>query len=418
MNKKIKLLIFSAGILAASCAVKKTIKKNTLSLMVWGTPEQLQLEKRMAGVYEKQHPDIKIEIISVPFRDYDRKLLNLAVSGITPDIIMVNRNFFYKYAQKGVFLALDETVKNENYDLQQFYPLALKSYSWQGKLYGLPRDVSGYVMYYNKDLLEKEGVAIPDNWEEFYRACAKISRDINNDGIFDQYGTIFEWSWVNYLWGLGGDIFDNPVKPASSRMLSKEALQALIYYHSFYKNKFSASRSVINESGRQDLFSTGRIGFFISGYWYGPNLRKIKEFEWDAAIMPQGPKGRFSKHAGTCFSIAAHSKNFQAAWDFLKYYTGEKAVKMSVAGGRTVPAIKTLAGSSFFLDRKPPANTKVFTWSMEAGRQWCYSAGLIEYRELIAEEMEKLSILDITPEEAQKNIHLGLEKIIKESEKE
>ena len=47
----------------------------------------------------------------------------------------------------------------------------------------------GTIMAYNEELLAKEGLSVPKTYAEFLAAARKTTKDTNNDGILDQFGT-------------------------------------------------------------------------------------------------------------------------------------------------------------------------------------------------------------------------------------
>src|SRR3546814_19137272 len=47
----------------------------------------------------------------------------------------------------------------------------------------------GYVMGYNEEILQTEGLSVPTTWDEFIAAARKTTKDLNGDGIVDQFGT-------------------------------------------------------------------------------------------------------------------------------------------------------------------------------------------------------------------------------------
>lgn len=57
--------------------------------------------------------------------------------------------------------------------------------------YALPFESNPTMMCINIDLLEKEGISIPDSgWtlEDFYNICKQVTKDTDGDGVIDQYG--------------------------------------------------------------------------------------------------------------------------------------------------------------------------------------------------------------------------------------
>ena len=64
-------------------------------------------------------------------------------------------------------------------------------------------------MFVNKTLLNKEGIDIPDKdytFDDLYYICKKITKDLDGDGIIDQFG-IFKYSWQEAAVSNGARLF-------------------------------------------------------------------------------------------------------------------------------------------------------------------------------------------------------------------
>jgi len=72
-----------------------------------------------------------------------------------------------------------------------FSPQQLKTATVDGKLIALPWFGDVRPLIYRKDLLQAAGVPEPTGswtWDEFLTYAKKLTRDLNGDGIIDQYG--------------------------------------------------------------------------------------------------------------------------------------------------------------------------------------------------------------------------------------
>ena len=80
--------------------------------------------------------------------------------------------------------------------------------------------MSNVILYYNKDLFDKAGVAYPTNdwtWNDMLAAAKKLTLDTNKDGKIDQWGFAVNnivWVWAGFVWGNGGDILSPDRKSA------------------------------------------------------------------------------------------------------------------------------------------------------------------------------------------------------------
>ncbi len=120
-----------------------------------GLVEQTILDKFM-----KDHPNVTIETESYPDQPYQQKIKLYATAGQLPDV--------FKYWSFSTLLKplvdskLVMELNRSDYSGINYLPGALDSNVYYGKLYGIPVTADMWLLYYNKALLQKVGVQLPD----------------------------------------------------------------------------------------------------------------------------------------------------------------------------------------------------------------------------------------------------------------
>jgi len=118
----------------------------------------------------------------------------------------------------------------------------------------------------------------------------------------------------------------------------------------------------LGELSAKDTFSSGKAGMYVCGGWRVLPFREIRDFEWDIAPIPISPT---SGQRGTvvdtvAWSIAKGTEYPDAAWELLKFFTGEAGQVRMAEGGTATPSMIKYANSNAFLkSTKPPAHRKV-----------------------------------------------------------
>lgn len=103
--------------------------------------------------FEKEHPDIKLEVQSVGGgTDYGASLRAKFSSGDEPDIFTIGGN-----NERDMWLEYLEDLSGEAW-AKDVKPLAAEQMTIDGKLYGMPMNLEGYGFIYNKDLFKKAGI--------------------------------------------------------------------------------------------------------------------------------------------------------------------------------------------------------------------------------------------------------------------
>ena len=174
----------------------------------WDVPTQTEekvLDQAIAR-FEKTHPGVKIVYESgIPKNQYASWLANQILHGQEPDLYMVSSTELPVLAARGAVEDLTPLM-DKQVDPSHFYPVALEAGKYKNRQYALPFESNPVLMCVNKDLLEKEGIAIPkEGWtlEEFYTICQKVTRDTDGDGELDQFG-ITDYTWGEALAADGG----------------------------------------------------------------------------------------------------------------------------------------------------------------------------------------------------------------------
>ena len=185
----------------------------TITWAFWGSPEEAESHKIVAEAFMKENPDIKIELWNQPWNDYFTKIQTLWASGDSktiPDVAFLWPT--PKYAAQGVLENLDPYIEKSGYDLKDYWPGLLESASYDGSVYGFPRDIEVNVLYYNKDLFDQAGVEYPTDtwtWDDLLAAAEKLTvKDAS--GNVTQYALAAEGGkyskWLNQN---GGAILDD-----------------------------------------------------------------------------------------------------------------------------------------------------------------------------------------------------------------
>lgn len=205
---------------------------------------------------------------------------------------------------------------------KKFIPNAIAKSMYKGKLYGLPCIIGGTVIYYNKDLLGKAGVAnIPRTEPELMAAALKVQKV--GGGVWGHNVSLSnkDFAWYFLYSGLHNHGVDIISKDQSKVTFSApQATAALQFYVDMITNKVQPPVGQYDREAGVALFKAGRIGFLHDEPLRLAVFRDEKlPFKWDF-INPVG----FGKKR-TIFSTTGHwvmaskGKNKAAAWDFVKF---------------------------------------------------------------------------------------------------
>ena len=128
-----------------------------------------EIDEKNAALEEGEEPLKKIKINVSVISSYETQFNSIIASRNVPDVFLVPDGNFGQWVQTGVMLELTDYIeRSELIDLEKVWPSAIDRYRYNGRtmgsgsVYCMPKDVTPYVMYYNKDMFDEYGVPYPD----------------------------------------------------------------------------------------------------------------------------------------------------------------------------------------------------------------------------------------------------------------
>lgn len=139
-------------------------KQTSFRYGYWGKRQEDMLEV-LVKQFEKDNPDIKIEMELTPVADYWTKLEESAGGGSAPDVFWMNGSHMEMYAENEMLLPLDDT----GVDFAGYPETLVDLYTYEGRKYAVPKDFDTVAVWYNKELFDNTGIEYPTadwTWED------------------------------------------------------------------------------------------------------------------------------------------------------------------------------------------------------------------------------------------------------------
>jgi len=280
---------------------KKILRIGVYAGSSWDVPNSREnrILDNIIRQFEKSHPQVRVVYESgIPKKDYDGWLAEKILKGEQPDVFMVPENDFSMLAASGAFKSLDSLLSKD--EVAAYYPVAYQAGQYQGHSYALPIESNPVMMCVNKDLLEKEGVSIPDsNWtlEDLYAICQKVTKDTNGDGLIDQYG-ITDYTWKQALVAYNGHLRNQ----SGVNVDSAEMHQAL---------SFISKLTSLNQRYKvtSNDFDEGKVAFYPMSL---AQYRTYKPYPYHVA------KYSTTQVKTSLFAMSSKTKQDKLAWEFMK----------------------------------------------------------------------------------------------------
>lgn len=340
----------------------------------------VQARDKWATEFMAANPEVRIDHQTVP-QEYVTKIQTLYAAGTPADIYRYLQEVtpIITVAEKNMHLQLDDFVAADSYDIDDFRPDAIALYTWEDKLYALPRDYGNQNIFYNMDLFEEAGVPLPTaNWEDrdwnfatFLDAATNLTK--REGDRTTQWGFLVNRAqrpWASWLYCNGGALVhkDDRGVATDSAMTDEASVEALQFVQDLmHVHKVAPTPDLESELGGFDLFASGRVAMMVNNPSAVNRYRTIEAFRWDVATLPIG-KGerRGTGGGGTGWAAAAATSAPEWAWKFIAYISSAQAELDEVNAGATTPSRVSVVLSEAFLDPDlPPTNARGFADAQE-----------------------------------------------------
>lgn len=221
--------LFLAIVLALSIGVVASAKT---TVVYWQHFADARIEavKQLAAEFEKENPDIKIQIEGIPWAAYFDKLFTSIAAGSGPDVFQAPTGLAEQFIRSGNIVPLKALSPSEVQE--EFLPWTVERLISDDKIWGLPTDIQSIVLFYNTRLFKEAGLdpdRPPTSWEELVQYGQKLTKQ--EAGRFSQTGLDTDYYSIvleTMMFQAGvGQMYDSDLTQALFN--TPEALKALTF---------------------------------------------------------------------------------------------------------------------------------------------------------------------------------------------
>lgn len=319
-----------------------------------GLAEQMSIDS-----YMKENPNVKIEVEALAEEPFKNKLKAYMASNESIDITMVHGGAELSTLVKAKYVKELDPKAYEG-DKYNFLPGVFRSFTFDGKVYGLPRNSDYEVIYYNKKLFADNGVKVPTTYNELldaakaFRAKGVTPMSTNGKDLWS-FGEMFQ----NTAQRINGDqnaILDAVDQKKSfaqdesflqTAKLLKQMLDVKMFQDAFMTSDYGAS---------QNLFAQEKAAMWYMGSWeagMATNEKLPESFRKNLGVIKypivecgKGKENDLLAWNGGGYALTTASKNPEEAKKFFDYLmSANQWPKNAWDTGAAVPAQKyTLTG--------------------------------------------------------------------------
>lgn len=316
-----------------------------ISYAIWGDTTELANQQKIVNAFMAKDPKITVKVTVADWDTYWDKLQTSLAGGNAPDVFLMDGPLYPDYQTRNQLLDLNPLIARDGFDTSALADLGVQDFTAaDGHLYGLPRDLSTVALYYNKKMFDAAGIAYPDgtwDWNKLVAVAQKLTTGPTQWGFYTET-TDMENYWSSLVWQAGGDIVSADKKTVlidtDQAAAGIQFLQDLIY-----KYKVMAQPT---PGGTGDLFENGQAAMEANGSWLVPT-HAAAGIDFGVAPLPAGPAGQATSVNPSGVVIYKGTKSSDAAWEFVKCYTGPDMQAMVAALKASIPANKKVLADTY-----------------------------------------------------------------------
>ena len=356
--------VFILTVILACVALTQNISAQTTLewWQFWTDPEIRPTITSMVDEFQKQNPDVRVNVTDLTWANGNEKIAIAFASGTAPDVVELGSDWIAQFAGAGQLADMTDHVASQKLEFQGW---TMAEYN--DHIYAKPWILGTRVLYLNRTLLTRAGYArdfVPLSWDELDTAIHKVSA--LGSGIYGWGSNTAEThrlykKFMPFFWSAGCRIFSEDGNYCV--VSSQKAVEVL----KFYKMLHDCCGYVADQRGIEDAFLGGKIGIIMSGDWL---LKRIelenRKIDFATCLMP-GPDPTFatgrnitanlktsaypgkSFEGGEFLAVAVRSANQAAALKLIDFITSpENQVRFCKANRSANPSSRTAQQDKYF----------------------------------------------------------------------
>jgi len=355
MRKSLSILLIVSIFLISSAV---SMAETEVRIVGWGGTDQSIVEELIDKFVTPELAGKGITAIYEPIvDDFQKNLINTLSAGTAGDLFYMDI-FWAEYVIKtGQVEPLDNYLaKSEVLNKDDIIPSLLDAFSFDGKVYGIPKDFNSLALVYNKDLFDIAYIQYPnenDTWEDLENKIAKVVEAFGGEvaGIalapeFARFGAIaYATGWEPFVDGK-----TNLMDPAF-----KEAFK---WYTGLKEKGLGVMPADVGQGWNGGALAVEKVAVAFEGAWILGFLRdEAPNLRYGATLLPKNPgTGQPGNLIYTvAWGINANSQNKDAAFKVLEALTSPAAQQWVLERGLAIPSRKALADNPYFEKDTPEA---------------------------------------------------------------
>lgn len=302
-----------------------------ITFATWAMETEMQ---QMVDLYNSSQSKVHVTLQVTPLTEYGTLMNAVLGTDEGPDVLWAGLQTRL-WGNAGMLAELQDIVASDNMDMSVFMEYPLKQNYVDDTLYGIPCYTDSYAICYNKAIFDKYGVEYPQkgwNWNDYEALAEELNSKIKADGGNEfasalainepAHGTLL------LLTCNGAEFYNEDVTGCAINV--PESVEMLEMVQRMIASGAQADYDTLVETNAVSLFVAGLAAMIIvcpdpgaNGLFEGTSVKETLDY----IAFPNGPtSGTNYITTATMNNLVINSgtTNFDAAWDFVKWYTTDQ----------------------------------------------------------------------------------------------
>lgn len=264
--KKMLALLLTLSMVLAMGLVAANAEDGKITVVFWnswtgGDGDALQA---LVNKFNESQNEVYVDMTRTT--SFGDMLQTSLPTGEAADLILLNCNDMNKY--DGYLRPINDIWDKTELAQADFSPAYLGMAFKGDDVYGIPFQISTYMMYYNKDLMEQAGIAeLPTTFAGWTEAAEKITALSTDDNPIYGSGLFYCYNGQNQsvIQRFGTDymIVGDAENGYTANLLDNQAFaDAMIWMKNLYDNGYNPKERDIDS-----MMAAGQIGLMTNGGW-------------------------------------------------------------------------------------------------------------------------------------------------------
>jgi len=341
----------------------------SLNVAVSMSAASFKLLQLQSAEYSATHPQVAIQLTNLPTQNVYETLLKENQMGDGPDIMLLNNEWVNEFAAQGFLSPLDEYYTGDQ-QINSFKGI-LDEVTWNGYLWGVPKDVDPYVLTWNTKVANDNKWIYPpetaENWLNWNSALTSPEQG--------QYGIYFNptdpYAMIALMTVLGGNMTDGNGTQVTSSQFAHNLADFLTTHKVIdHPNTTSApDNSWHGDALRKNfplpsqnwdpwsVFLNGKMAAMVTTVSEYMKHKAFTNANMALAIIAKSSNESWVR--GHSYSISSRSSNNEAAFAWIQAMTADDIAMADWEQSLLLPAMPTAFNSPMLIN---DPNYETYEW--------------------------------------------------------